>query len=98
MLCRLAELLEYYSGEKLQYLDLRKPDNAFAQLRTFKVRLGILDYNVFERIRALSSMLKSAEIKELAPRAKFIDLSWSQVQYINVGKDDAASDMTQITF
>jgi len=87
LLYRLADEIEYYSGEKVKYIDLRIPDNAFVQLDSFKIRLGVLDLNVFERIKAISSMLSSNEIKKLAPNTNYIDLYWSQVQYININEE-----------
>ncbi len=87
-LYRLVKETEHYSGEKVQYLDLRIPNNAFIQLETVKIRLGILDLTVFERIKELSSMMVSEDIKRLASDTKYIDLSWSDVRYINVKEEE----------
>lgn len=95
LLYRLADEIEYYSGEKVKYIDLRIPNNAFVQLDSFKIRLGVLDLNVFERIKAISSMLSSNDIKRLAPQTRYIDLSWSQVQYINI--EENTEEETQET-
>lgn len=85
-LYKLVKQIEHYSGERVKYLDLRIPNNAFVQLETVKIRLGVLDLNVFERIKAIKSMLASPDVKRLASNTKYIDLSWSQVQYVNVSK------------
>lgn len=87
MLYRLAKQIEHYSGEKVQYLDLRIPNNAFIQLKSVKIRLGALDLNVFERIKSIPSMMASPDVKRLSSNTKYIDLSWSQVQYVNVKEE-----------
>ena len=83
-LYKLVREIEYYSGEKAKYLDLRIPNNAFIQLKSVKIRLGVIDLEVFERIKELNSMMKSPDVKRLSSNTKYIDLSWSKVQYINV--------------
>lgn len=87
-LYRLVKETEHYSGEKVQYLDLRIPNNAFIQLETVKIRLGVLDLGVFERIKELASMMASNDVKRLASNTKYIDLSWSDVRYININGDE----------
>ena len=94
-LYKLVKQIEHYSGEKVKYLDLRIQNNAFVQLQSVKIRLGVLDLNVYERIKALSSMLSSDEVKRLASKTKYIDLSWSQVQYVNIGKEDEVNSNTE---
>ena len=85
-LYRLAETAERNSGEKVLYIDLRQQNNVLIQLESVKVRIGKLDYDVFERVKKLNSIMKSDEIKGLLERINFIDLSWSQVQYLNIDK------------
>ncbi len=87
-LYRIVKETEYYSGEKVQYLDLRIPNNAFIQLETVKIRLGTTDLTVFERIKELASMMKSEDVKRLKDNTKYIDLSWSDVRYINVNQQE----------
>lgn len=87
-LYRLVKETEHYSGQKVQYLDLRIPNNAFIQLETVKIRLGIIDLTVFERIKELASMLASDDVKRLSNNTKYIDLSWSDVRYININENE----------
>ena len=86
-LYKLVKEIEHYSKEKVKYLDLRIPNNAFVQLENVKIRLGVLDLGVFERIKELTSMMSSNDIKRLASNTKYIDLSWSDVRYINVKEE-----------
>ena len=85
-LYNLAKQIEYYSKEKVQYIDLRIKNNAFVQLESIKIRLGALDLNVYERIKAIPSMMASEDVRQLAANTKYIDLSWSDVQYVNVSE------------
>ncbi len=77
-----SKLIEEYSGEKLLYLDLRNPHNAFAQLQSVKLRLGEIDPSIFDRIKPLSSIMP--EIREMQEKIKYIDLSWKESKYIKL--------------
>ena len=79
-LYKLGKLLEQYSGEKVLYIDLRNPHNAFAQLETVRLKLGEIDVSVFERIKAIHDILP--EIKNRHLKAKYVDLSWKETKYI----------------
>ena len=79
-LYKLFVLLEEYSGEKVMFIDLRIPHNAFAQLESVKIRLGEIDPSVFERIKAIHDILPA--ISDLKLKTQYIDLSWKNTQYI----------------
>ncbi len=81
-LYKLSKKLEEYSGEKVLYIDLRNPHNAFAQLESVKLRLGEIDPSLFERIKAINPILP--EIKQLDKKVKYIDLSWKDSKYIKL--------------
>lgn len=83
-LYKLVKLVEFYSGEKAKYLDLRIKNNAFIQMESVKIRIGALDLGAFERIKAIKSIMKSEQVKKLSKKIKYVDLSWSDVRYINV--------------
>ncbi len=82
----IAKTIEEYSGEKVQYLDLRIPNNAFAQLETVKIRLGRLDTTLLTRIKAIKGILTSPDIIRLKKSTKYIDLSWQKVKYVNLNE------------
>ena len=81
---KLAKFLEVYSGEKLEYIDLRTPHNAFAKLSSVKIKLGELDVSLFERIKPIKDILSSPDIIKLKEHTTYIDLSWQKVKYINL--------------
>ena len=83
-LYKLAKEIEEYSEEKVEYIDLRTPHNAFAQLQTVKIKLGELDVSLFERIKSLKGILSSPDIIRLKDHTKYIDVSWQKVKYVNL--------------
>ncbi len=85
-LYKLGKLIEEYSGEKVSYIDLRKPHDAFAQLQTVRLRLGEIDVSVYERIKAIYDILP--EIKNRHLKAKYVDLSWRETKYIKEDVDN----------
>ena len=84
---KLAKSIEEYSGEKLQYLDLRTKNDAYAQLDTVKLRLGKIDVSLFDRIKGVKEILSSPDIIRLKNHTKYIDLSWQKVKYVNLDED-----------
>lgn len=81
-LYKLGSLIEEYSGEKLEYIDLRIKHNAFAQLESVKLRLGEIDVSVFDRIKVIHYILP--EIKQMSDKIKYIDLSWKDSKYLKM--------------
>ena len=79
-LYKLAKQLEVYSGEKLEYIDLRNPHDIYAKLTSCKLRLGELDVSLFERIKVIQHILPT--VKNMKLKTKYIDLSWKKSQYI----------------
>ena len=90
-LYKLAKRIEYYSGQKVKYIDLRIQNNAFVQLENVRIRLGVLDSFVHERIKSIGPILNSRDVEKLRPNTKYIDLSWNQVQYVNIGKEETTN-------
>ena len=84
---KLAKTIEEYSGEKLQYLDLRIKNDAYAQLDSVKLRLGKIDVSLFERIKGIKGILSSPDVIRLKNHTKYIDLSWQKVKYVNLDED-----------
>ena len=81
---KLAKAIEEYSGEEIEYFDLRQAHNAFVKLQTVKLRLGELDVSLFERIKSIKGILASQDIKRLLNKTNYIDLSWQNVKYVNL--------------
>ena len=78
----LAKTLEYYSHEKVKYLDFRNPKDIYAQLQSVKVRIGELNSKTLPRITRITSILP--EVKTLNKKVKYIDLRWEDTPYIKL--------------
>ncbi len=89
MLDKLAKNLSAYSGEKVQYIDIRNPHDAYAQLTSVKLRLGELDATVFKRIQSISSILP--QIKSFNKKIKYVDLRWEETNYLKLEYDNGTS-------
>ena len=77
--------IENYSGENVEYIDLRIPHNAFVQLRTVKVRLGELDVSVYDRIKTLASIMP--KIRGTNEAIKYVDISWGESSYLKIDEN-----------
>ncbi len=85
---KLAKSLSAYSGEKVQYIDIRNPHDAYAQLTTVKLRLGELDPSVFKRIQSISSILP--QIRSFNKKIKYVDLRWEDSNYLKLEENQPA--------
>lgn len=82
-LIKLAKYIKAYSGEDIEYIDLRQPHNVFVQLNSAKIRLGEIDESVYERIKSLREIL--TEVKTLNEKVKYIDVAW-ETKYLKLNK------------
>lgn len=73
---------EQFSGQRVEYIDLRNPKDVYIKLPIVNVRIGELDYMALSRIRNISAILP--QIKTLKKKIKYIDLRWEDAQYIKL--------------
>ena len=81
---KIVQSVETYSNEKVEYIDMRKPNDVYVKIQTTSIRLGILDNTVFERIKRIYTILP--QISEVNNKIKYIDLSWDRVNYLKLQK------------
>ena len=81
---KIVQAVEAYSNEKVEYIDMRKPNDVFVKIQTTSIRLGILDNTVYERIKRIYTILP--QISEVNSKIKYIDLSWDKVNYLKLQK------------
>lgn len=75
---RLALYLENATGDRLKYLDIRNPDDAYAQMNHIKLRLGALKGNeIIRRIQKVTSVIPEA--MKIKDNINYIDLRWHNV-------------------
>ena len=79
---RIAKYVETFSREKIEYIDMRNPDDIYVKIETVPVRLGQLDSNIYERIKRIPSILP--QVEKVKGKVKYIDLSWEKVNYLKL--------------
>ncbi len=79
---RIAKYVETFSREKIEYIDMRNPDDIYVKIKTVPVRLGQPDSNIYERIKRIPSILP--QVEKVKGKVKYIDLSWEKVNYLKL--------------
>lgn len=82
---KIAKEVETYSGEKVQYVDMRNPNDVYIKIKSTNIRLGVLDSLVFERIKRIRDILP--KLGNVSEKIKFVDLSWDKVNYLKLQND-----------
>ena len=78
----IVQAMEQFSGQKVDYIDMRNPKDIYIKIPEVNVRLGELNYMALSRIRNISAILP--KIKTLEKKIKYIDLRWEDTQYIKL--------------
>lgn len=81
---KIVKSVENYSSEKVEYIDMRNPNDVYVKIQTTNIRLGVLDSTVFERIKRIYTILP--QINKVDGQIKYIDLSWDKVNYLKMNK------------
>lgn len=71
---KLAATVEAASGEKVEYIDYRNPQDVYVKIPTANIRIGSFNAGVFDKIHRISSLLP--QVKMLNKKVKYIDLRW----------------------
>ncbi len=79
---KIVNYIETFSGEPVEYLDLRNPEDIYIKIKTVNIRLGKQDENIYERMVRIPSLMP--EVKKLGEKVKYLDLSWERVSYIKL--------------
>ena len=75
-------MIEEFSGERVEYIDLRNPHNTFAKIQSVKLRLGEIDESIYERIKSIHDILP--QIKPMIDKVQYVDLSWKESKYLKM--------------
>ncbi len=78
----IVHAMEQFSGQKVEYIDIRNPKDVYIKLPEVNVRLGELDHMALSRVRNISAILP--QLKTLEKKIKYIDLRWADAQYIKL--------------
>lgn len=71
---KLANAVETESGEKVEYIDYRNPNDVYVKIPTANLRLGSFNSGSYEKVRRIPSLLP--QVKMLNKKVKYIDLRW----------------------
>lgn len=78
--------LENATGDTLEYLDIRNPDDVYAQLKNVRLRIGaIKGKEVIKRVDKVSSVIPEA--MKIKDSINYIDLRWDNIS-IKLKKDE----------
>lgn len=84
---KMARMVEFYSGEQIEYIDMRNPADIYIKIKPVLLRLGPIDEvsleeNGKKRLSRLPSLLP--QVKLLDKNIKYLDLRWDKVNYIKL--------------
>ena len=71
---KLAKYVEVETGERVEYIDYRNPQDVYIKIPTVNIRLGSFNNASFDKISRLPSLLP--QVKMLNQKVKYIDLRW----------------------
>lgn len=81
---KIVKSVENYSSEKVEYIDMRNPNDVYVKIQTTNIRLGVLDSTILERVKRIYTILP--QISTVDGQIKYIDLSWDKVNYLKMNK------------
>ena len=71
---KLAMTVEMASGETVEYIDYRNPQDVYVKIPTVNIRLGSFNAGTYDKIHRLPSLLP--QVKMLNKKVKYVDLRW----------------------
>lgn len=71
---KLAMTVEMDSGETVEYIDYRNPQDVYVKIPTVNIRLGSFNSGTYDKIHRLPSLLP--QVKMLNKKVKYVDLRW----------------------
>ena len=80
---KLSEKVSLYSGEKVEYIDIRNPNDIYVKIPSVLVRLGEPNDTFDNRIKNLTSIIPN--LYKVEQPIKYIDLRWDIAKFIKLG-------------
>ena len=81
----IVKYVETYSNEKVEYIDMRIPNDVYVKIKTTSIRLGTIDSTIEERIKRIYTILP--QLSKVNSEIQYIDLSWDKVNYLKLKKN-----------
>lgn len=91
----LVKMIEGYSNQEVQYLDLRNPNDAYVMLEEYLIRLGEINDTLPSRVKWIATILPEA--KKINQKIKYIDLRWEDSRYFRLDGSKEIESSTSIT-
>lgn len=79
---RLTKAIETYGGQRVEYIDLRNPNDVYIKLEKFLIRFGEINDTALKRAKWVATILPEAE--KFKQKIKYIDLRWDDAHYIKL--------------
>lgn len=79
---KLGKIVESSTKKKLNYIDLRIPNDVYVKVDDINIRLGNFDDSIFERVKRITTILP--QVYALDKKIKYIDLRWKDANYIKL--------------
>ena len=92
ILC-LTKAFETYSGQNVQYIDLRNPSDVYIKLDKVLIRFGEINDTALKRAKWIATILP--ETQKFKQKIKYIDLRWEDAHYIKLDDPSAQSAAQQ---
>lgn len=96
-LITLANKARQYSGEEVEYIDVRDPQDVYIKIKSVLIRMGKLDENTYTKLKAISIILPN--LNKIDEKIIYVDLRWDVAKYIKIErkeqKDESSTDTTQ---
>ena len=78
----IAKIVAAITGEHVEYIDVRNPDDIYVKVTSYLIRLGRDDDSISDRIKRLPSILPEAE--KVKSKINYIDVRWDDVNYLKM--------------
>ena len=79
---KLVKAIEAYSGQEVQYIDLRNNSDVYIMLKEYLIRFGEINDTALKRAKWIASILPQA--RSVEGKIKYIDLRWDDSQYFRL--------------
>lgn len=89
-LIELADRAKLYSGEDVEYIDIRDNNNVFIKIKSALIDLGEMNDTAYDRLKTISVILPNLD--KINKKIEYIDLRWEVAKYVKYeGKEDDES-------
>lgn len=82
-LLKLADYTASYSGEKVEYIDIRNPNDIYVKIPSVLIRFGEPNETLYSRMKNLTSVIPN--LYKVEQPIKYVDLRWDVAKFIKLG-------------